>query len=427
MIQANQQQQSTSSHLRQENEQQQEQKQDCQWQSQSSSSLRQEDLKYQEKIDRELGNYYYYPNRSFYRQFEFLEYPLPMKKKNSSSSSSSSSCSSQYLHYPQLRYEEFGVERFHADESYVLPYFSTNLTYDPSHLLPPLPSPPSSIHPYPQRRSLRIVLISDTHDRHSLISNIPECDILIHAGDILMKSRKASKEYAYQKYHEFNDWLSKQPAKYRLFIGGNHDKYLETMTDSEIQEIFSDSKNIFMKNKFLNIEGINIYGSPISYGDSNNRAFQSESFLESSFQILQNLVENGKQIDLMISHGPVERLLEIVNPQMFYIHGHTHEKPKVFYLPRYDDHPSSNNPYSSSFSSEFVFNEEDSDLISSLQFSSLSEGDNERKNSSSTNSKVVDSLSERRTHFLKLNATIMGHGYQLEHSPIVLDCIFNRI
>ena len=43
---------------------------------------------------------------------------------------------------------------------------------------------------------LRIYCISDTHERHETLENIPqsmECDILIHAGDIFMTSRMLSR------------------------------------------------------------------------------------------------------------------------------------------------------------------------------------------------------------------------------------------
>ena len=43
---------------------------------------------------------------------------------------------------------------------------------------------------------LRIYCISDTHERHETLENIPqsmECDILIHAGDIFMTSRVLSR------------------------------------------------------------------------------------------------------------------------------------------------------------------------------------------------------------------------------------------
>ena len=43
---------------------------------------------------------------------------------------------------------------------------------------------------------LRIYCISDTHERHETLEDIPEtmeCDILIHAGDIFMTSRMLSR------------------------------------------------------------------------------------------------------------------------------------------------------------------------------------------------------------------------------------------
>ena len=65
---------------------------------------------------------------------------------------------------------------------------------------------------------MRLVCISDTHTFHEDV-NLPDGDILIHAGDFTNKGGKSDVE-------DFFGWLMRIKPKYRyiLFIAGNHDK-----------------------------------------------------------------------------------------------------------------------------------------------------------------------------------------------------------
>jgi Icc-related predicted phosphoesterase len=62
---------------------------------------------------------------------------------------------------------------------------------------------------------VRIVCISDTHDRHARIS-VPDGDVLVHAGDITVDGETAAIFDAFA-------WLSRLPHERIVFVPGNHD------------------------------------------------------------------------------------------------------------------------------------------------------------------------------------------------------------
>jgi hypothetical protein len=64
--------------------------------------------------------------------------------------------------------------------------------------------------------TLRIVLLSDTHELHREVE-VPDGDILIHAGDHSMFSRNM------QAVEDFNVWLGELPHRYRVVVPGNHE------------------------------------------------------------------------------------------------------------------------------------------------------------------------------------------------------------
>eukprot|EP00913_Durusdinium_trenchii_P029972 g28086.t1 len=66
-----------------------------------------------------------------------------------------------------------------------------------------------------QRRGLRLVIISDTHNCHRDLT-VPDGDILIHAGDFTQFGKEEHAE-------DFNRWLGEQPHKTKLVVLGNHE------------------------------------------------------------------------------------------------------------------------------------------------------------------------------------------------------------
>jgi Icc-related predicted phosphoesterase len=175
---------------------------------------------------------------------------------------------------------------------------------------------------------MKFTTISDTHGKHNYLQ-LPAGDVLIHAGDV----SSMGKEY---EVLNFLDWFAKQDYEYKIFIAGNHDFYFERMPDADIQNIIPKNV-IYLNDSGVTINGINIWGSPISpwfYDWAFNR-HRGEPIKKHWDMIPSNT-------DILITHGPVFGILDYTNSGMrvgcedllvkvqevkpkFHICGHIHE------------------------------------------------------------------------------------------------------
>ena len=217
-----------------------------------------------------------------------------------------------HFHYCSLNYQEGNNGR--------LKYIPSHLYEAEDHYKLALNEFSSSKLPSRNDGEMRITVISDTHDRHYLLNSLPECDILIHAGDILMTSRKYSRAGAYENFQNFNEWLGQQPARHKIIIGGNHDKLLQKLSKSELNELFSNGT--YLCNELLEIEGLRIFGTPLSRGDSGNQAFQSKEFATATQNILSQYTPGS--IDILITHGTCTSLRHMIQPNVMHVSGHSH-------------------------------------------------------------------------------------------------------
>ena len=83
---------------------------------------------------------------------------------------------------------------------------------------------------------MRIVCLSDTHNCNEQIE-VPDGDILLHSGD-------ATSVGNIVQINAFNQWFSKLPHKYKIFVAGNHDWLFET--DNGLSRRLLDKSIIYL-------------------------------------------------------------------------------------------------------------------------------------------------------------------------------------
>lgn len=143
---------------------------------------------------------------------------------------------------------------------------------------------------------MKIVCIADNHG--NLKAKIPECDILIHAGDIF----GPSDIFLQQAFlGNFNYWLDKQPAKNKLLVAGNHDWYFEKCYDLRQKPLINCD---YLLDEMIEIEGLKIYGTP-----------WQPIFLDWAFNLPEDelckkweLIPEG--LDILITHCPPYGILD---------------------------------------------------------------------------------------------------------------------
>ena len=173
---------------------------------------------------------------------------------------------------------------------------------------------------------VKIVVISDTHNRHAQVE-IPEGDILIHAGDITSKG-------ALRDLRRFNKFLGELPHEHKIVIAGNHDFCFEREPLAARKEL---TNCIYLQDSEVIVAGIKFYGSPWQPW------FCDWAFnLQRGEEIRQKWNLIPQDTDVLITHGPpfqhgdtivngdhvgcedlLQKVME-VKPR-YHIFGHIHE------------------------------------------------------------------------------------------------------
>ena len=113
-----------------------------------------------------------------------------------------------------------------------------------------------------QEGHVRVVCISDTHNR--TLENIPEGDILIHAGDFTKRGK-------IDEIEKFNNFLGSLNHPHKVVIAGNHDigfheesaqrlHHLNFVPEAEVKAALTDCT--YLQDSEVEILGLRIYGSP---------------------------------------------------------------------------------------------------------------------------------------------------------------------
>lgn len=146
----------------------------------------------------------------------------------------------------------------------------------------------------------KICAISDVHGKWNKVT-IPECDILISAGDYSFKGE-------HHMVRDFHKWLDKQPAKHIISVQGNHEKIVEADFLLAKQIAVQACPRVhFIDEGLVEIEGLKIYGSAITPWFHNwawNRMRGPD--------IKKHWDKIPDDIDILITHGPTYGILDTV-------------------------------------------------------------------------------------------------------------------
>ncbi len=143
---------------------------------------------------------------------------------------------------------------------------------------------------------MKALAISDTHGLHHQL-NLPETDLIIHAGDFTKRGTRDEVE-------DFMSWFSKQDATYKILIAGNHDFYMEQQSKEQVMKSIPQGI-IYLDDSGVELAGIKIWGSPVQpwfYDWAFNRRPGAE--IQKHWDKIPNNTE------VLITHGPVYGILD---------------------------------------------------------------------------------------------------------------------
>ncbi len=148
------------------------------------------------------------------------------------------------------------------------------------------------------KKNINICFFSDPHGFHHEFELI-ECDIAICAGDISLRGHR-------HEIVDFLEWFDKQPAKHKVFIAGNHDYWFDKNHPKSINYNLEDDSHLdvipesitYLENSSITIEGIKIWGSPVTPWFHNWAFNMIPEDLETFWDQIPD------DADIIVTHGP---------------------------------------------------------------------------------------------------------------------------
>jgi len=151
------------------------------------------------------------------------------------------------------------------------------------------------------RNPTRLVLVSDTHELHRELE-VPNGDILIHAGDFTMFSKSL------REIEDFSEWLGELPHPHKLVVPGNHEFFLAA--DPSRRSLLGNAA--VLMNEWIEIDGLRIWGSPVT--PQLDGVFGTGSDVDRR-RLYAQIPEHT---DVLIAHGPPYGILDVAPESGFH-------------------------------------------------------------------------------------------------------------
>lgn len=149
---------------------------------------------------------------------------------------------------------------------------------------------------------MQILHISDTHGFHGVFPDFRfrGIDMVIHSGDC------SNYRDPYRNSNEvldFIEWFKKIPVKYKIFVAGNHDTSIERRLVTP--EFIKEQGIIYLENESITIEGLNIFGSPIT------PTFGDWAFMKKREKMHKFWSQIPDDTNILIVHGPPKGIRDL--------------------------------------------------------------------------------------------------------------------
>lgn len=185
---------------------------------------------------------------------------------------------------------------------------------------------------------MKVVAISDTHGLEPEPLDIPECDVLLHCGDV---SPVHDDHEIHSQRHYFREsflpWLEAAPAEDIIWIAGNHDFFTQDPSFKVLLEECSPDVH-YLCDSSVEVQGKKFYGSPWvpnlpSWAwHATTEQFEriADDFdRDADVVLLHGPPYNFGDLDYVHGAGPVgafhtEKALHEVNPKLV-VCGHIHQ------------------------------------------------------------------------------------------------------
>src|SRR5271165_6470160 len=142
---------------------------------------------------------------------------------------------------------------------------------------------------------MKICAISD---QHGLFPEIPECDLLLIAGDLCPTMNHAIWFQESWIESTYKTWLKSLPAKDIVFIFGNHD-FVGQKSEAKVRKMFENDKHIhYLQDTSVTIGGLRIWGSPWTL------FFFDWAFNLYEDQLREKWEEIPEDTDVILTHSP---------------------------------------------------------------------------------------------------------------------------
>ncbi|MDR2533171.1 MAG: metallophosphatase domain-containing protein [Tannerellaceae bacterium] len=139
---------------------------------------------------------------------------------------------------------------------------------------------------------MKIIHLSDTHNLHYALPDLPAADIIVHSGDVSMSG--TADEIA-----DFIDWFDSLDGKHKIFIGGNHDFCLEDKDPLLIRKFLPEDMH-YLCNSGVTIAGLRFWGIPYFIsGECHHENYRKA------------LASIPNDIDILLTHCPPFEILDV--------------------------------------------------------------------------------------------------------------------